>query len=37
MTHAASYKNLASYVSYKPPKSNAIAKTVGILRHIFEK
>jgi hypothetical protein len=35
MTLAASHKNLASYVSYNPPKRNAIVKTVGILRRIF--
>ena len=35
MTHAANHKNLTSYVSYSPPKRNAIVKKVGILRRIF--
>ena len=36
MTYAANQKTLAPYVSYNPPKRNAIVKRVGILRHIFD-
>ena len=36
MTCAANHKNLASYVSYNPPKRNAIVNKVGILRRIFD-
>jgi hypothetical protein len=36
MTYATHKKYPASYVSYNPPKHNAIVKTVGILRRIFE-
>ena len=36
MTYTANHKNLASYVSYNPPKRNAIVKKVGILRRIFD-
>ena len=36
MTYAANQKTLAPYVSYNPPKRNAIVKKVGILRRIFD-
>jgi hypothetical protein len=36
MICAANHKNPASYVSYNPPKHNAIVKKVGILRRIFD-
>ena len=35
MTHAANHQNLASYVSYNPPKRNATEKKVGNLRRFF--
>jgi hypothetical protein len=35
ITYAANKKNLAPYISYDPPKHNAIVKKVGILRRIF--
>ena len=36
MTYTANHKNPVSYVSYNPPKRNAIVKKVGILRRIFD-
>lgn len=36
MTYITHHKYSASYASYNPPKRNALVKTVGILRRIFD-
>ena len=36
MTYAANQKNLTPYLSYNPPKRNAIVKKVGILTFLMQ-
>ena len=36
MTDTATYKKLASYGGYTPPKRNAILKGIGILQRFFQ-